>query len=175
MARKNSTRRSFVRSVGAGGALLAATGATGVASARGRSRKSRQFKTHLSGENIVPDPVKTNGQGQAHFILDNAGDVLSYKLNVANLDSPIIGAHIHHAPAGQNGGIVVFLYGDTFPAPPISVDGTLAQGTIKSKNVVGDFSDGGLGRLIDAIRNGEAYVLVHTENHVTGAIRGQIR
>lgn len=165
MSRVTRTRRSFVRSIGAGGALLAATG---VASAHGRPRN---FRTHLSGENVVP-PVETTGQGQAVFQLNKDGDALSYKLNVANIKN-VIGAHIHHAPDGHNGKIVVFLYGDPFAAP-ITTDGTLTQGTITSKDVVGPFSKD-FGKLLNAIQSGDAYVLVHTKKHKEGAIRGQIR
>lgn len=171
----NSTRRSFVRSIGAGGALLAATG---VASAHGRPRDSRNFRTHLSSKNVVTHDSESKGQGQAVFQLNKDGDALGYKLNVANLEN-IIGAHIHHAPAGQHGPIVIPLFGDPFVKTPVTVDGTLAQGTITSSDLQQASekysSSGDFETFLSRIRKDEMFVLVHTTENVPGAIRGQIR
>ena len=67
------------------------------------------FRTHCQGGNEVP-PIDTDGQCQAIFNLIEDGTGLQYKLIVANLEF-VTQAHIHLAPAGANGGVVVFLFG----------------------------------------------------------------
>lgn len=165
MSRNSTSRRKFLKTVGAGGMTLTAAGV-----ATASQPKQRNFKTHLSGDEVV-SPVDTNAQGQAKFQLNKASDKLSFKLNVANIED-VIGAHIHQAPAGVNGGIVVFLLGDPF-TDPVTVNGTLAEGTITATDVIGPIA-GDFDALLTAIRDGNAYVQVHTQEHVPGEIRGQI-
>jgi Cu/Zn superoxide dismutase len=165
MVLNNIPRRKFVQGIGSAGMILGGAGVTAAA-----QPQQRNFRTHLSGDAVVP-PVDTNAQGQAKFQLSKAGDELSFKLNVANIDD-VIGAHIHQAPAGENGGIVVFLFGDPF-TDPVTVNGTLAGGTITATDVVGSIA-GDLDALVTAMREGDTYVQVHTEENVPGEIRGQI-
>lgn len=167
MSPDGTNRRQFVTTVGLGGVLLAGAG---VATASGSGRKHRNFRAHLSGDGVVP-PVDTDAQGQATFKLRPAADAIDFKLNVANVDD-VIGAHVHHAPPGENGSIVVFLYGDPF-AEAVTVNGTLAEGTITADDVIGPF-DGDFDALVTAIADGEASVQVHTKAHPPGEIRGQI-
>ena len=47
---------------------------------------NRNYHTHLSGYNQVPNPVATHAQGQAKFKLTKDGQSLLYKLNVANIE-----------------------------------------------------------------------------------------
>ena len=165
MSHHTTLRRRFLKAAGVAGMILTGTGVTQAA-----PPSQRNFRTHLSGDEVVP-PVDTNAQGQATFQLNKAGDELSFKLNVANIDD-VIGAHIHQAPAGDNGPIVVFLFGDPFTAP-VTVNGTLAEGTITAADVVGPIA-GDFDALLTAMREGNAYVQVHTQEHVPGEIRGQI-
>lgn len=81
-------------------------------------------------------------QRLAKFQLNKAGDELSFKLNMANIEN-VIGAHIHKAPVGENGPIVAFLFGYSL-AEPISIIGTLVEDTITEPNIfesiAGDFN-----------------------------------
>lgn len=126
------------------------------------------FAVPLSGDEVVP-PVDTDARGLATFQLNKEGTELRFKLNVANIED-VIGAHIHNAPAGQNGPIVVFLYGDPL-AEAVTVNGTLVQGT--ATEVVGPLA-GDFEALIDAMESGNTYVQVHTTANPSGEIRGQI-
>lgn len=93
---------------------------------------------------------------------------MGFKLNVANIDD-VTGAHIHKAPRGSNGGIVVFLFGDPL-TDPVTVNGTLVEGTITPSDVIaGDFDE-----LLTDMRAGNTYVQVHTGGSGTPEIRGQI-
>jgi len=68
------------------------------------------FIAHLSGSEEVP-PVQTTGTGQAFFKLSPDGSSLEYKLIVANIEN-VTQSHIHIAPAGTNGAVVTFLFGN---------------------------------------------------------------
>lgn len=169
MSQHISSRRRFVTAVGLGGVTLAGTGVT---AAKGNDRN---FGTHLSGDNEVP-PVETNAQGQAKFQLNRAGDELGYKLIVANIEDVFM-AHIHNAPAGQNGSVVVWLYPEGGPPPELidgRFDGVLAESTITADDLVGPLAGGSLDDLLELLGNGNAYVNVHTTEHPAGEVRGQI-
>jgi len=133
-------------------------------------RGVENFVAPLSGDEVVPS-VDTDAQGLAKFKLNKAGDALSFKLNVANIED-VVGAHIHNAPAGENGGIVVFLFGEPF-TDAVTVNGTLVQGTITASDVVGSIA-GDFEALIDLMKSGDTYVQVHTVANLPGEIRGQI-
>ena len=127
------------------------------------------FRAHLSGGEEVP-PVDTNARGQATFKLTGAGDVLSYKLIVSNIEG-VFAAHIHCAPAGLNGPVGVTL----FSGGPGDVDGILSQGTITSPNSGNACGWATLADVVAAIESDGAYVNVHTLDNPPGEIRGQIR
>lgn len=86
-------------------------------------------------------------------------------------------AHIHLAPAGVNGPVVVWLYPDAPPAQllPGPSSGVLAVGTITEADLVGPLAGASLADLLDAMRAGNTYVNVHTEQYPGGEVRGQIR
>jgi hypothetical protein len=136
------------------------------------------FTAHLSGGNEVP-PVDLKGQGQAIFTLSDDGISLDYKLIVANTKN-ITQAHIHCGEPGINGPVVVFLFG--FVSGGVNQNGVLAEGTITDANIIPRGSSaecmGGLAtfeNLLEKIRNGSAYVNVHTVDFPGGEIRGQIK
>ena len=73
-------------------------------------RTSRNFRAHLSGREQVP-PRDVLGQGQAIFNFSKDAETLEFKINVANVKE-VIGLHIHLAPPGVNGPIVLGFIGD---------------------------------------------------------------
>jgi glucose/arabinose dehydrogenase len=137
------------------------------------SQTPRNFRTNLSGrEQVVP--LDTKAHGQAIFQLNKDGTALTFKLIVANIDN-VIGAHIHLAPVGQNGPIVLPLLGNPFIADPgQTVNGTLVEGTATAADISGPLA-GDLDALIAAMKAGNTYVNVHTVEFRPGEIRGQIR
>jgi CHRD domain-containing protein len=151
-----------------------------------RPGSPRNFRTHLSGGNEVP-ARDSQGQGEAIFQLNADGTELSYKLISANITN-IFMAHIHLAPEGVNGPIVVWLYPSAPPAQSIPgrFDGVLAEGIITSSNFMGPLAGQPLSALMDALESGNAYVNVHTNDFVDppntgpgdfpgGEIRGQVQ
>lgn len=151
---------------------------------------------HLSGDQEVftgppPTPADSNAQGQAIFHIAVDGQSIDYKLIVSNIEN-ITQAHIHCAPAGVNGPVVVWLY----PSPSATSvqliagrhDGVLAEGTISATvdppatNHVTPTTNpncpGGIASLADVIeriREGNAYVNVHTTMFPGGEVRGQFK
>jgi len=144
------------------------------ASSAHSSAPNRNFRTHLSSEAEVP-PVDSRATGQAIFQFSKDGTELQYKLIAANIENVLM-SHIHNAPSGVNGAVVVWLY----PAspPPVLIpgrfDGVLAEGVITANDLVGPLAGGDLSDLKEILMDGEAYVNVHTTQNPAGEIRGQI-
>lgn len=136
--------------------------------------QGRNFRAHLSGAEEVP-PAETRAQGQAIFQLSKDGNGLRYKLIVANIEN-VTQAHIHLAPAGVNGPVVVWLYPSG--PPPVLIEGrfqgVLAEGTITAANLIGLLAGQSLDALIEEFESGNAYVNVHTNQFPGGEVRGQI-
>jgi hypothetical protein len=130
--------------------------------------------THLKGRYEVP-LRSTDAQGQAIFRVSDDGQSVDYKLIASNIDNAFM-AHIHMAPSGVNGPIVVWLYPSTAPVPgPAGTgrhDGVLAEGTFTAANLVGPLAGHPLSDLLAAIQAGNAYVNVHTNDGVDGTNTG---
>jgi hypothetical protein len=135
---------------------------------------AKNLRTHLTGGEENPANA-SEAQGQAIFQLSEDGTELQYRLIVADIDN-VTQAHIHRAPAGTNGGVVVWLYPDAPPSQliPGRFQGTLGEGVIVDSEVVGSLTGTGLAGLLAEIRAGNTYVNVHTSAFPPGEIRGQI-
>ena len=151
--------------------LLASLGATSALA----GQHKRTFVAPLSGAEEVP-AVDTLARGQAVFQLNKDETELSFRLIVANIEN-ITMAHIHVAPAGANGPVVVWLYPEAPPPQLIEgqFNGILATGVITDDHLVGQLEDESLADLVELIRAGNTYVNVHTSQHMGGEVRGQIR
>lgn len=144
-------------------------GDTGVVLRVASSRPAKaNFRAHLSGDEEVP-PVETDAQGQATFKFNDEGTELDFKLNVANIKD-VVAAHIHCAPDGVNGPVGVTL----FSGGPVSPDGVLAEGTVTAPDTGNACGWESVEDVQRAMKNGYAYVNVHTQAHPPGEIRGQI-
>ena len=131
------------------------------------------FRAHLSGGEEVP-ANDSKATGQAIFHLEDG--MLSYKLIAANIENVRM-AHIHLAPKGQNGGVVAWLYPEG--PPPVLIEGrfqgVLAEGTITEEDLTGSLTGASFDDFVQAIRDGNTYVNVHTNQYPGGEIRGQIK
>jgi hypothetical protein len=131
----------------------------------GASSPAKNFTAHLSGGQEVP-MNDSKAAGQAVFHLSEDGQSLTFKVDVANIDS-VKAAHLHNAAAGTNGKVVVTLFG----SPGVTVNGELASGTITAADVIGLDWEG----FLTELRSGNIYVNVHTANFPGGEIRGQVQ
>ena len=133
-----------------------------------------KFEAKLSGKNQSP-AIDTPAHGVATFRLSADGKSLSFRLYVADIENVSM-AHIHMAPAGQEGPVVAWLY----PSKPPAVvkkgkfTGVLARGTVTAAELQGPLQGKTIGDLVDQIKGGTVYVNVHTEKYPAGEIRGQI-
>ncbi|HLE45881.1 MAG TPA: CHRD domain-containing protein [Thermoplasmata archaeon] len=123
----------------------------------------------LAGENEVP-ARDTQGRGVAIFHLSEDGESIQYRLIVANIEN-VIASHIHVAPAGVNGPVVIFLFGNVAPGGG-RVNGPIAEGVLTAAGLVGPLAGHPLSDLIDAMNGGNAYVNVHTNDGVDGTNTG---
>ncbi|OGO39072.1 MAG: hypothetical protein A2147_07370 [Chloroflexi bacterium RBG_16_57_8] len=108
--------------------------------------------------------------GEAVFTV-NADGTLSYRLTVSNI-TDVTAAHIHLAPVGVNGPVVIGLFGG--PAKPGVFTGVLNEGVLMAEGLGGPLFGMTLDRLITEMNAGRTYVQVHTMAHPGGEIRGQI-
>ena len=135
---------------------------------------NNNWSVHLSGDFEVPIR-DTDAQGQATFHLSPDGTSIDYKLIASNIDNPFM-AHIHMGAPTVNGPIVVWLAPSTAPVPgPLGSgrhDGIFGQGTITAANLVGPLAGHPLADLVAAMRSGNAYVNVHTNDGVDGINTG---
>jgi len=112
-----------------------------------------EIKVTLSGDQEIP-PVTTPGSGTGTF---NVGEdkSVSGKVTISGM-TPLV-AHIHEAPTGTNGPIVIPLTktSDTVWVVPAGAKLTDSQ--------------------YASYKAGNFYYNVHTETHKSGEIRGQIK
>lgn len=127
---------------------------------------------HLAGKNEVP-PVPAGLTGTASFHVTDNGQVLAYKLTLHDA-SQLLVAHIHLAPVGVNGMVVLFLLGPV-PAPGLAGETITVQGFATAANLVGPLAGKSIADLVAAMASGGAYVNAHTILHPGGAARGQIK
>ena len=112
-----------------------------------------EVKVTLSGEQEIP-PVTTSGSGTGTF---NVGEDKSISGKVTISGVTVTVAHIHEAPAGSNGPIIIPLTktSDTVWVIPAGAKLTDAQ--------------------YASYKAGNLYYNFHTEAHKSGEIRGQIK
>jgi CHRD domain len=144
-----------------------------------------QFGARLRGLEEVPS-ISTLGQGFFLGTMNAAGTAMDYSLVYFDLQGSVQQAHIHIAQPGVNGGIVLFFCTNLappagVPTPPACPSGSginTVSGTLTSANVItqnaqgiaaGEFSE-----VIRAIRAGNSYANVHTDQFPGGEIRGQV-
>lgn len=109
----------------------------------------------LDGAQEVPGPGDADGTGVGTVTVNPGQERVCYTLTVSNI-APATAAHIHNAPAGANGPIVVVLDAPSSGSSQgcVSVDRELAR---------------------DMVRNPENYYFnVHNADFPPGAVRGQI-
>lgn len=129
------------------------------------------FEATLSGANEVP---ANNSTATGSFTMTDFGNRFEFRLTAQNIDMPTA-AHIHFGAAGVNGGVLVPLFATTTPQADFS--GTLADDEFVAADIValpGAAGPISVDSLRVLLRNGNAYVNVHTTARPAGEIRGQI-
>ena len=149
-------RRSLVAAVAT--SLVAVSALAGVAIA---DDSGRPFSTTLTGAEEAPGPGDANATGQADLTLNQGQNEVCFDISWADIDGTVFAGHIHVAPAGSPGPIVVTLFTGTF------------AGTDSVSGCAVDVDP----ELIKAIRHDPSayYVNVHSRpDFPGGAVRGQL-
>jgi hypothetical protein len=129
----------------------------------------KSFKAMLSGSESVP-AVVTMAKGDATFTVIKDEEALSYYVTVADIEN-VTAAHIHLGKKGENGAPVALITNEKKDG---KFSGTLAEGTITKKDLMGSMTGKSVEDLIKQIKKGNAYINVHTDKYPNGEIRGQI-
>jgi len=116
----------------------------------------RAFTGMLDSEQEVAE-VNSEATGLATFNLSKSGMRVNYRVVVEGLTGPIAMAHLHNAPAGSDGPVIVDL-GD-------GIDGNVISGSFDPTEFEG---------LMDLMMSGDIYINVHTAEFPAGEVRGQL-
>jgi hypothetical protein len=130
----------------------------------------KSFKAMLVGSESVP-AVETMAKGDATFTPIKDEEALSYYVTVSDIDN-VTAAHIHLGKKGENGPPVALITNDKKAG---KFSGTIAEGTITKKDLMGSMTGKSVEDLIKQIKKGNAYLNVHTDKYPNGEIRGQIK
>jgi CHRD domain len=145
----------------------------------GMANAGEVFLAVLTGAEEVP-PVQEETRGLARIVFSEDDTAVDFQLQV-RAGEGITQAHIHCAPKGTNGPIAVFLAG--LNAQGYNVDAifpwvsgaTLTDASvIPVANPACPIAINNLRDLAKAVRDGNAYVNVHSVAHPSGVIRGQL-
>jgi len=136
------------------GLLAAALGAP-VAGAQG----GKSLTTTLSGAEEVPNPGDPDGSGVAHLRLNSGQGTVCFEIEFEGVE-PLRAGHIHRAPAGEAGPVVVPL----FNTPAGTASSPITGCADASRE------------LVKQIRKNPSayYVNVHNQPFPAGALRGQL-
>jgi hypothetical protein len=143
--------------------VLSAVSAVMTASGALADPKTATFTIQLSGAAEVcptaPGTCGGPGDGTTTITSDRNARTLCYAITTQNVALPLAAAHIHVAPAGQAGPVVVPLFGEP----------------VNAATVAACLSDVDKNLLKAIIRNPENYyVNVHNAPFPNGAVRGQL-
>jgi hypothetical protein len=114
---------------------------------------------------VPPVAAPSEGSGSAEVTISTDETEVTYNVSYQDLTGEAVASHIHFGAAGVAGGIMLPL-----AHGPSPFGGTLTEA---------DFTpvDGGpqtFAEALDAIRDGNAYVNIHTAANGPGEIRGQL-
>lgn len=129
-----------------------------------------EFEMVLSGAQEVP-AVQTEGEGEFTLTFNEDLSRADYSLDVSGTQTAVTGAHLHCAPAGENGPVVAPLStkgddGNTINNDQIGIQDEQQEACGVTINNIAS--------LLDAISDNRIYVNVHTEANPDGELRAQI-
>lgn len=143
-----------------------------------------KLKALLSGQEEVP-VVSTTGNGAFNATISKDETEINYELSYSDMESNVTQSHIHVGQKDVNGAIVIWFCSNLASPPtppgvqPCPLRSGTITGTIRAADVIPQTNTQGLAageldEVIQAIRDGNAYVNVHTTGSPGGEIRTQI-
>lgn len=135
----------------------------------------------LKGYEEVP-VIFTLGIGT--FSATTTANAIAYTLTYTKLSGAVQQAHIHFGQRGVVGGISAFICTNlgngpagtpACPGPSAgTISGTITAATVTNFAIAQGIGAGQIGKVLNAIKSGVAYVDVHSTAFPGGEIRGQI-
>lgn len=130
-----------------------------------------EFAAELSGDAEVP-PVTTDATGSATVGISEDESSIDFEVTWENLSGPATMSHIHYGAADEAGPVMIWLTevgvsDGSFESP---ISGSVGEAAFMPV-------EGGpqsFAEALQAIRDGNTYVNVHTEANPGGEIRGQL-
>jgi len=113
---------------------------------------------YMSGANERPNPGDPDGVGRAVITINDATNQLCVALQMSGVDLPATGYHIHLAPPGSAGPVVIPL------AAPTSAQNYQCV-TVENEALLDNI----------AANPGQYYINVHNALYPGGALRGQLQ
>ncbi|RQS21888.1 CHRD domain-containing protein [Burkholderia sp. Bp8998] len=127
----------------------------GVLAAGSAAAETVRLSANLQPSSEVP-PTATKGSGSVDATYDTATHMLQWAVTYEHLTGPATAAHFHGpAPVGQNAGVQVPIPKDALASP------------IKGSRELTDAQ-------VTELMGGKWYFNVHTKDHPSGEIRGQV-
>lgn len=145
---------------------------------------STNFRLRLRGLDEVP-VISTTGRGTFRATINSDETEIRWRLSYADLEGTVQQAHIHFGPPNNTGGISVFLCSNLGNGPagtqmcpvPSATGDEAVTGVATAQDVIGPAAQGiepgALTELIAAIKDGKAYVNIHSTKWPNGEIRQQ--
>jgi len=161
-------------------ALLLAAGSVLVAPllAQGNGTPLREFRANLTGPGEVPLTL-TAARGQLQLTVSDDDSSVHFVLTYEGLATHVRASHIHVGKPTDLGGVTVFFCGGGGQPDPCPEGAGTVEGDFTADDVIGlaaqELATNDLPRLLAAIRSGETYANLHTDDSPGGEIRGQIR
>jgi hypothetical protein len=142
--------RSFLAPLAIVAALVLSTLLAGTAAAGGQT-----FQLTLTGAAEAPGPGDPDGTGTATLVFNRGLGEVCYSFEVSGV-APLAAAHIHVAPVGEPGPVVI-------PTPPTSATG--GSGCVSADREL----------IKEITKNPENYYFnVHNADFPAGALRAQL-
>ena len=180
-------RRSYGQFVWSLLTVVVCVGSLAILGCGGDDDDTRQLSANLTGAQEVP-PVSTSATGTATLRINEEQTQIDFTLIVSTALQNIREAHIHIAPTGVNGPIVLDFcttsavsppggvpLPPTCPPAPFTLTGSLTAANLRPITL--QIQEVGVNTFADAVAqilNGNAYANVHTTAFGRGEIRGQL-
>jgi hypothetical protein len=129
------------------------------------------FVAEMNGFEEVPG-ASTLALGFAGVQVGTDGQTVYYTITLTDASTQLVAAHLHFAPAGEAGPVVVPLCSQD--TKPCQTEGVVTQGSFTASDFTGPFANDSIERLINEARNHMVYANVHSMKFAAGEARGQL-
>ncbi len=129
------------------------------------------FVAEMNGFEEAPGAA-TLASGFAGIQVGMDANTVYYTITVTDASTQLMAGHLHFAPRGEAGPVVVTLC--SAQTKPCHTEGVVTSGTFTAADFSGPFANDNLDRLINESRNGMVYANVHSMKFANGEARGQL-